>query len=202
MAKHSVPLRRALAEAEQLVEREKDWIKNKFEGKLKELEKKRETMVRDAEELLGRRVGEFQSPASEADRRGRPDFTRPSSSKSAYAATRGSRRPRNIIRPASLHSRKNTRKIVASSTSRTGRRKRRPSSHYDQAWSNLIKNWTEGMARIDQTVSEVRDECAPPIPGMEQARARRLEAADRGPTRHAIRRLRRRSQPVSQRRTR
>ncbi len=30
--------------------------------------------------------------------------------------------------------------------------------HYDQAWSNLIKNWTEGMARVDQTVSEVRDE--------------------------------------------
>ena len=51
----------ALTEAEQLVESEKDWIKNKFDGKIKELEKKRETMVRDAEELLARRVAEFQS---------------------------------------------------------------------------------------------------------------------------------------------
>ena len=30
--------------------------------------------------------------------------------------------------------------------------------HYEQAWSNLIKNWTEGMARVDQTVREVREE--------------------------------------------
>ena len=50
-----------LADAEQLVEKEKDWIKNKFDGKLKELEKKRESMVREADELLARRSAEFQS---------------------------------------------------------------------------------------------------------------------------------------------
>ena len=59
--RHAVPLRKALADAEQLVEQNKDWIKNKFDGKIKELEKKRESMVRDAEETLARRVAEFQS---------------------------------------------------------------------------------------------------------------------------------------------
>ena len=65
--------------------------------------------------------------------------------------------------------------------------------HYDQAWSNLIKNWTEGMARVDQTVRRSSRRGRTPISGMGQARARRLEAADRGAARHAIRRLRRRS---------
>ncbi len=71
VAKHSVPLKSALADAEQLLEQNKDWIKNEFDGKLKELEKKRESMVREAEELLGRRMSEFQARhqkhAEEAD---------------------------------------------------------------------------------------------------------------------------------------
>ena len=41
-----------------------------------------------------------------------------------------------------------------------------------------------------------------PIPGLDQAGARRLEAADRGPARHAFRRLRRRPRSVPQRRRR
>ena len=100
VAKHSVPLRRDLADAEQLVEREKDWIKNKFDGKIKELEKKRETMVRDAEDLLGRRVSEFQSRHQKQTEEADKTYPR-GSSKSAFAATKGSRRPRNTIRPES-----------------------------------------------------------------------------------------------------
>ena len=69
--------------------------------------------------------------------------------------------------------------------------------HYDQAWSNLIKNWTEGMARVDQTVRRSSRRGRAPVPRLDQARARRLEAADRGPARHAVRRLRRRSRATS-----
>ncbi len=72
-----------------------------------------------------RRVSE---PASEANGRGRQDLSRPSSSRSGCAATRGSRRPRNTIRPGSPPSRKSTRRIAASSTSRIGRPRRPPSS--------------------------------------------------------------------------
>ena len=83
-----MPLRQALADAEQLVEQNKDWVKNEFEGKLKELEKKRETMVRDAEETARRAASPSSEPASEADRRGRPDLSRQARADPHAAATR------------------------------------------------------------------------------------------------------------------
>ena len=67
-------LRKAIAEADQLVEQNKDWVKTEFESKLRELDKNRETKVRDAEEEMARRVAEFQEPPAKADRRGGPDL--------------------------------------------------------------------------------------------------------------------------------
>ncbi len=54
--------------------------------------------------------------------------TRLGSTRFVCAATKGSRRPMNIFRRASPHSRKSTRKIAASSTILTGRPKKPPSS--------------------------------------------------------------------------
>ena len=53
------------------------------------------------------------------------------------------------------------------------------------------------MARVDQTLREVREEAERRFLEWAQARARRLEAAHRGPARHAVRRLRRRSRASS-----
>ena len=63
--RHAVPLRKLLADAEQLVEQNKDWIKNEFEGKLKELEERRATKVREAEEAMARIVAEAEQRQQE-----------------------------------------------------------------------------------------------------------------------------------------
>ncbi len=157
VAKHSVPLRRDLAAAEQLVEAEKDWIKNKFDGKIKELEKKRETMVRDAEDLLGRRVSEFQSrhqkQTEEADNTypARLDQIR-------VRRDEGLKKAEEHYPPriAALKEKyEKDRRELDESNRKT---KETTKLHYEQAWANLIKNWTEGMGRVNQTVTDVREE--------------------------------------------
>src|SRR5262249_54980015 len=56
--RHAVPIRKALADAEQQVEQHKDWVKQEFEAKLKEFEELRTSKVRDAEEKMARTVAE------------------------------------------------------------------------------------------------------------------------------------------------
>src|SRR5262249_16861528 len=56
--KHAVPLRKSLAGAEQLVEENKEWIKNEFDRKLKEFEQRRADKVRESEEKMASSVDE------------------------------------------------------------------------------------------------------------------------------------------------
>ena len=113
----------------QLVEQNKDWVKNEFESKIRELEKNRETKVRDAEETMARRVAEFQERHQKQTEEADTDLPGQARGDPPAPATRGSRKPRTTIRPGSPRSRKNTRKIGASSTSRIGRPRRPPSSN-------------------------------------------------------------------------
>ena len=137
--------------------REKDWIKNKFDTKIKELEKKRESMVRDADEVL--RTGSPSFRAASKRRWKRPTKpTRPARADSP-APRRGAQEGRRAISPrlAALKEKyEKDRKELDESYRKT---KATTKQHYDQAWANLIKNWTEGMARIDNTLTEVREEC-------------------------------------------
>ncbi len=157
VAKHSVPLRKSLADAEQLVEREKDWIKNKFDGKLKELEKKREAMVREAEELLSRRVTEFQSRHQKQTEEA--DNTYPARLEQIRVRRdEGLKKAEEHFPPriAALKEKyEKDRRELDESNRKT---KETTKIHYEQAWSNLIKNWTEGMGRVNQTVTDVREE--------------------------------------------
>ena len=61
VAKHAVPLNKAIADATKLVEDNKDWIKNEYESKMRALDEKRVKSVREAEETMVRRIAEFQS---------------------------------------------------------------------------------------------------------------------------------------------
>jgi S-DNA-T family DNA segregation ATPase FtsK/SpoIIIE len=157
VARHSVPLKTALADADQLLEQNKDWIKNEFDTKLKELEKKRETMVHDAEETLGRRVTEFQSrhqkQTAEADQ------TYPARLEQIrLRRDEGLKKAEEHFPPriAALKEKyEKDRRELDESYRKT---KETTKLHYDQAWANLIKNWTEGMARVEGTVNEVREE--------------------------------------------
>ena len=89
-------------------------------------------------------------------------------------------------------SRKNTRRIDTRSTSRTSKTKATTQHQYKQTWDNLIKDWTEGMARVERHRRRGPRRGRAPIPRLAAARARRLEAAGRGPARPAFRRLQRR----------
>jgi DNA segregation ATPase FtsK/SpoIIIE, S-DNA-T family len=157
VARHAAPLKLALSESEKLVEQDKDWIKLKFEGKLKELEQSRESKVRDAEELLGRRVAEFQkrhqAQTEEADRiyPAKLDQIR-------VRRDEGLKKAEEHFPPriAALKEKyEKDRRELDESNRKT---KETTKFHYDEAWRNLIKNWTEGMARIDQSLREVCEE--------------------------------------------
>ena len=158
VAKHAVPMHRALTDAEKLLETEKDWIKNKFDTKIKELEKKRETMVRDAEEVLARRLAEFQGRQQKAIEEA--DKTYPARLEQIRLRHDEGLKKADEHFPPRLAALKEKyekdRKELDESYRKT---KETTKQHYDQAWANLIKNWTEGMARIDNTLTEVREEC-------------------------------------------
>ena len=192
---------KALPMPSSLLEKEKDWIKNKFDGKIKELEKKRETMVRDAEELLAARVSRVPEPASEANGRGRQDVpgaarANPRSPRRRAQESRGTlsaphRRPQGKIRKRSPRPRRvlpeDERDHQASLRTGMGQ----PDQELDRG---------DGAGRPDGERSSRRG--GAPVPGLGAARAGRLEAADRGASRHAVRRLRRRPQSFPERRAR
>ena len=153
-----MPLRKAIAEADQLVEQNKDWVKNEFESKLKRARRRtRETKVRDAEETMARRVAEFQSrqqkqteeadkvyPAKLEEIRRRHD--------------EGLKKAEDHYPPriAALKEKyEKDRRELDESYQQT---KATTQEQYKQTWDNLIKDWTEGMARVSGVVGEVRDE--------------------------------------------
>jgi DNA segregation ATPase FtsK/SpoIIIE, S-DNA-T family len=154
---HAAPMRKAIADADQLVEQSKDWVKTEFESKLRELDKNREGKVRDADETLGRRVAEFQDrqqkQTEEADRvypakleeiRRRQD--------------EGNKKVEDHYPPkiTALKAKyEKDRREVDESNQET---KATTQQQYKETWDKLIKDWTEGMARISGVVGEVRDE--------------------------------------------
>ena len=96
--------------------------------------------------------------ASKSDGRGRQDLPGQARADSP-APRRGDQEGRGAISPeASPRSRRSTKRIAKSSTSLTARPRRPPSSTTTRPGTNLIKDWTEGMARIDGALAEVREE--------------------------------------------
>ena len=157
VARHAVPLKKALAEAEQLVEREKDWVKIKFDGKIRELETKRETMVHDAGAAMARSIAEFQvrhqKQTEEADKTFPVRLEQIRVRRDEGLKKAEDHYPPRIV--ALKEKYEKDRRELDESYRKT---KETTKLHYEQAWANLIKNWTEGMARVDQTVRDVREE--------------------------------------------
>jgi len=154
---HAVPLRTALSDAEHLVEQNKDWIKNKFDGKIRELEKKRETAVREADETMVQRSAEFQQrhqkQTSEAD------ATYPARLEEIKLRRDDGLKKAEEHYPPRITALKDKyekdRRALDDSYRQT---KETTKQNYDQAWNTLIKTWTEGMARVDEMVTQVREE--------------------------------------------
>jgi hypothetical protein len=157
--RHAVPLRKALSDAAQLVEQNKDWVKNDFERKLREFEQKRASKVADAEETMARAVAEaqqrYQEGLKQADekypallervRQRRDDDTKKADEK--YPPLITARKEKyQADKKEHDDSYRNTRETT--------------DQLYKAAWDSLIKNWTEGMAQIDDTLRQVNDEAA------------------------------------------
>jgi len=154
---HAVLLRQAIADCDQLVEQNKDWIKTEFDAKLKTLEDGRARKVQEAEDEMARRVAEFQErhqqQTAEADKK--------------YPAKLEEIRKRHDegIKKAEEHY---PPKIAALKDKYEKDRlelddsyreiKATTKQQYDQTWSKLINDWTSGMGRVSAVVTEVRDE--------------------------------------------
>jgi len=159
VARHAVPLRLALSDAEQLVEQNKDWIKNKFDGKIRELEKKRETTVREADETMTQRFAEFQQRHQKQT--GEADTTYPARLEEIRLRRDDGLKKAEEHYPPRIVALKDKyekdRRELDDSYRQT---KATTQQHYTEAWNTLIKNWTEGMARVDEMVNQVRGEAA------------------------------------------
>jgi DNA segregation ATPase FtsK/SpoIIIE, S-DNA-T family len=154
---HVAVLRTALSEAEQLIESSKDWIKNKFDGKIRELETKRESTVRDAEQTMATRVAEcqerHQAQTKEADTvfPAKLDGIR-------VRRDEGLKKSEEHYPPritALKEKYESDRRQIDEEYRQT---KENTQKQYTIAWNNLIKTWTDGMASVNQIVQDVRDE--------------------------------------------
>ncbi len=157
VAGHAAALRKALADGEQLLESNKDWVKNKFEGKIKELEKKRETTVREAEQTMARRFAEFQERHQVQTKEA--DTTFPAKlDQIRVRRDEGLKKAEEHYPPritALKEKYESDRRQIDEDYRQT---KENTQKQYVIAWNTLIKNWTDGMGRVNQIVEDVREE--------------------------------------------
>jgi hypothetical protein len=157
VARHATPLRAAISDAESHLEQNKDWIKTAFDTKVREFEQNRESKVREAEETLGRRIAEFQQrhekQTAEADTTYPARLEQIRLRRDADLKKSEEHYPPRIVALKEKYE-KDRRELDESyrQTKETTQR------HYTEAWNTLIKTWTDGMARIDGMVNQVRDE--------------------------------------------
>jgi hypothetical protein len=157
VASRAATLRKAVSDAEELVEKNKEWVKNKFDAKIRELDTKRATTVREAEETMARRHGEFQQRHQKQTQEA--DTTYPARlDQIRVRRDEGLKKAEEHYPPriAALKEKyESDRRELDEEYRRT---KENTQKQYTIAWNNLITNWTDGMARINQIVEDVRAE--------------------------------------------
>jgi DNA segregation ATPase FtsK/SpoIIIE, S-DNA-T family len=157
VARHYFPLRDALANSEQLLDQTKTWVKTEYERRLREAEQNREREVKKADEVLNRRI-------AESDDRRQRDRQEADIKFPARLAELRQRRDEGIARAEEHY----PPRIKALDEKYEQDSKQLQESHraikettkreYDEAWTNLIRTWTEGMARVSGVVNDVNEE--------------------------------------------
>ncbi len=157
--RHAAPLRKGLTDAEQLVEQNKEWVKNEFETKLKEFERIRADKVRDAEETMARRVAEFQERHQKATQEADVEF--PARLQAIAKKFEESLKKVEEHYPPRIVALKEKYEKDKRELDESYRQiKEATQQLYSQAWNSLIKTWTEGMGQIDDTLRQVNDEAS------------------------------------------
>jgi len=157
VVRHAAPLRKAVADAEQSIERNKDWVKNEFETKLKEFERIRADKVREADETMASRVAEFQQRQQKAMQEADTDF--PARLESIQKRFEEALKKVEAHYPPRLAALKEKYEKDRRELDESYRQiKEETQQLYTKAWNSLIKNWTEGMGQVDDTLREVNEE--------------------------------------------
>ncbi len=157
VARHYFPLRQTLDDAERLLDQTKDWIKTEFE---------RQQRDRAAP---GKRGQESRRDPRPPARRGRgPPAARQAGGRRQVPGPAGRARPdarrraeagrRPLSSPDQGPGRDLPARHRTGSRSLTARPGRRPSSCTTHAWNNLIRTWTEGLARVGGVAGDVNEE--------------------------------------------
>ncbi len=156
---HAVPLRKLLADAEQEVEQNKEWVKNDFERKLKEFEERRANKVREAEETMARVVAEAEERRREAHKAADVKFP-PLVEQVRQRRDEQNKKVEDVY-PARIAARKEKydadKKELDESYLKT---RTATEDEYKRAWQSLIDDWTGGMGRIDEALRGVNEEAA------------------------------------------
>ena len=159
VARHYFPLLRSLEDAEKLLVQTQDWIKAEFERRQREAEQNREGEVKKADETLTHRTGEAE--ARQQRERQEADATYP-----ARMAELALKRDADLkradehypprIKALDVKFEQDSHQLQESfrKTSQTTKQQ------YDEVWSNLIRTWTEGLARVGSLAGEVNEESA------------------------------------------
>ncbi|MGO9922316.1 MAG: FtsK/SpoIIIE domain-containing protein [Isosphaeraceae bacterium] len=157
--RHAAPLRKAVTDAEQLIEQSKDWVKNEFETKLKEFERIRADKVREAEETMTRRVAEFQQRQQKAMQEA--DIEYPARLEAIQKKFEEALKKVEEHYPPRIVALKEKYEKDRRELDESNRKiKEATQQLYTQAWNSLIKNWTEGMGQIDDTLGQVNEEAS------------------------------------------
>ncbi len=142
-----------------MIEQNKDWVKNEFETKLKEFERIRADKVREADETMARRVAEFQQRQQKAMQEADTEF--PARLEAIQKKFEESLKKVEEHYPPRIVALKEKYEKDRRELDESYRKiKEATQQLYTQAWNSLIKTWTEGMGRIDDTLRQVNEEAS------------------------------------------
>ena len=160
VARHYFPLLRSLEDAEKLLVQTQDWIKTEFERRQREAEQEPGTRSQEGRRDVDPPDWPKPRPASSASRQ-EADVKYP-----ARMAELALKRDADLkradehypprIKALDVKFEQDSHQLQESfrKTSQTTKQQ------YDQAWSNLIRTWTEGLARVGGLAGEVNEESA------------------------------------------
>ncbi len=159
VASHYYPLKKHLEEAAELLQQTKDWVKNEFERRQKELDQKREENYRNAEDKMKARV-------AEADVRQQQSMAEADTIYPNRLAEIRRKRDEDLKKaddhyPPRIQAHKDKYDQEVKDFQDSVRKIRETTkAAYDAAWNELITTWTEGLARVGAIADDVNEEAS------------------------------------------
>ncbi|APW58676.1 FtsK/SpoIIIE domain-containing protein [Paludisphaera borealis] len=157
VARHFHPLKHDLEEAERKLDETKDWVKTEFERRQKEADEKREDDYKKAEDKMKVRVAEADARQQKA--LAEADVVYPQRLADIRKRREEESQKCEATYPPRIQAHKEKFDADAKQLQDHHRGIREATKNaYDAAWNELIRTWTEGLARVGGAVNEVNEE--------------------------------------------